>query len=112
MDMSSTLLERSEEELRLISFVTHPKRLEILKTLAGSTRPLYIAEIAEKINEKTARNTSFHLMGLAERGLVEGKFAEVTVPENPSLGRAAKFYSLTEKGHNLIRNFGSVEIEI
>jgi len=110
--MSSTLLDRNEEELKLISFVTHPKRLQILKALYDSQRPLYIAEIAEKIHEKTARNTSFHLMGLAERGLVTWKFDEVSIPENPNYGRAAKFYQLSDKGQNLIHNFGSIEIEI
>lgn len=110
--MSSTLLERSNEDFKLISFVTHPKRIQILKELVNANEPLYIAEIAAMIQEKTPRNTSFHLLGLSERGLVEGHFREVPGTEKAGAGRAAKFYNLTEKGTELMEKLGEIQLNI
>ena len=97
--MSNTLLERSEKERELLGFVTHPKRFQILKELIAADRPMYIAELALATHEKTPRNTSFHLIGLAGLGIVRGYFQEV-----PDAGRAAKFYELTEMGHELMNS--------
>ncbi len=97
--MSNTLLERSDKERELLEFVTHPKRFLILKELIQADRPMYIAELAVAINEKTPRNTSFHLNGLAGLGIVKGYFGEV-----PDAGRAAKFYELTKMGNHLMNS--------
>ncbi|QLH03642.1 hypothetical protein C5F47_08875 [Nitrosopumilus cobalaminigenes] len=102
----STLLQ-SPEMLKRISFVTHPKRIQILKEIENAGRAMYIAEIAKAINEETPRNTSFHLIGLSKLGIVESKLQEI-----PNTERAAKFYNITEKGKELLKNIGEIQINI
>ena len=114
--MVSAILGNSEV-LEQVNFVTQSTRWRILKLLKDA-RPMYISEIADKINENsdksTVRNTSFHLSNLAEKGLVRGQLRELE-PNNEragNSGRAAKFYSITKRGKNLIKTLEELQIEI
>ena len=75
-----------------------PTRQRIIQLLKTSEGPLYITEIAKRI-EESARNVSFHLTTLAEYGFVRGEYREIEKPDSHSAltGKAAKFYELTDK---------------
>lgn len=72
----------------------HPTRYQIIQILKEAEGPLYIAQIADKlqIDDKLA---SFHLSVLSKHGFVQSEFRL----ENPPRGgpKALKYYTLTEK---------------
>ncbi|MGD0257469.1 MAG: winged helix-turn-helix domain-containing protein [Thermoplasmata archaeon] len=81
-----------------------PTRQKIIQLLRESPRPMYITEIAAEIGE-SPRVTSFHLATLAQHGFVDGEFREIEPPTHHSAvtGRAAKYYRLTPKVGQVIR---------
>jgi predicted ArsR family transcriptional regulator len=94
-----------ESDLQLLYVLMQPTRQKIIRELKAAGEPLYIQQIADKIGE-SARNVSFHLATLAERGFVDGEYREIQAPTpNPGLGKAAKFYHLTEKYDETVRRF-------
>ena len=97
-------METIENKTELLYVLMQPTRQKIIKVLKGTEEPLYIKEIAEKIVE-SERNTSFHLATLAENGFVEGQYREIVKPTHHSAitGRAAKFYKITPKVDEVIK---------
>ena len=99
---TNVLVENNEENLKLVYFLTQETRVKIMRQLFEVGSPLYIKEIAKSIAE-TPRNTSFHLMTLAEKGLVSAELREVeSIEDTTGNGRAAKFYTLTDQGKGLV----------
>lgn len=97
-----------KEHLQLVNYLTQSTRLKIIIELAKTDDPMYITEIALQINE-TARNTSFHLMKLAEKGFVKGVYRELpTDPAKQGSGRPAKFYSLTDVGKDRLSKLRNI----
>ena len=85
-------------KLELLHFMSQPTRRKSLEILLKYDEPLYIKEIADKINA-SERNTSFHLATLAKRKVVEGEFR----PIESEGGRAGKFYKLNPKTKHIVK---------
>ena len=96
----------SESDLELLYVLMQPTRQKIIRLLKESNKPLYVREIADKIDE-SERNTSFHLSTLAEKGFVDGEYREIGPSSHHSLvtNKAAKFYKLTPKVESISKRF-------
>jgi predicted ArsR family transcriptional regulator len=96
-----------EELANLLYILMQPTRQKIVKLLRSS-EPLYIEQIAEKINEDR-RSVSFHLATLAENGIVEGEYRLIeNATKNPGRGRGGKFYKLTPRAVEVIEKLNTV----
>jgi len=84
----------SSEALKQVSILLHPIRYKVIELFRKEERDMYIDEIAGLIGEHP-RLTSFHLSTLQENGYAESKFEIIKKPS--SLGRAGRFYRLTPK---------------
>lgn len=106
-------MEKENEIARDLFILLQPTRLAIIKALRDAGRPLYIREIAEKIGEDW-RITAYHLAALADAGFVEGEFRSIEQPPltgNPrSVGKAGKFYKLTEKVDEVLNQINKLRI--
>lgn len=102
-------VEKNRENLtNQLYVIMQPIRLKIVRLLEESKDPLYIEQIAEKI-EEDRRTVSFHLATLAENGFVEGDYQIIQKPSaNPGMGRAGKFYRLTPKVQDAIKKLENV----
>lgn len=73
-----------------------PTRYKIIMTLKQAKgEPLYIDEVAKRINENH-RLVSFHLAMMQKEGFLTSEIREIRKPNSPS-GRAGRFYKLTPK---------------
>jgi len=77
-----------------IRLLLQQTRFKIVRELLRSGRPLYIDELAKRIDENP-RLVSFHLALLQREGLVDSEFRIVELPS--SRGKAGRFFSLTAK---------------
>ena len=101
-------MEKEESLVNQVYVLMQPIRLKIVKLLKQSKEPLYIEQIAEKVDEDR-RSVSFHLATLAENGFVEGDFGTIRSPtKNPGVGKAGKFYKLTPKVDEVLQKVGRV----
>ena len=66
----------------------HPERLKLYKALKHAGKPLFINEIADKI-QTDRRLVSYHLSALEEHGFVSSEFKVVQEPH--SKGKAGRF---------------------
>jgi predicted transcriptional regulator len=90
--------EKMGEEISLakqIYILFQPVRWKIITCLLASERPLYAAEIAEKIGEDR-RNVADHLSILEGYGFVKSELREIEKPGS-HLGKIGKYYAPTEK---------------
>ncbi len=71
-------------------------RFKIVRELRRADGPLYIDELARKI-EENPRLVSFHLTVLQRNGLVTSEFRVVDSPQ--ARGKAGRFFRLTEKAN-------------
>ncbi len=107
--MTDMPTNEEESDIQLLYVLMQPTRQKIIKTLREAKgRPMYIKEIADKI-EETPRNVSFHLATLSEFGFVQGEYREIEPPTHHSAvsGRAAKFYQLTSKVDEVTKRLGT-----
>ncbi len=101
--MASQKTNSETLKLDLLHVMNQPTRRKVLEILSKSKGPLYIKEIAIEIRA-SERNTSFHLLKLAEKELVDGEFK----PIDSEGGRAGKFYTLNPKRRPLVERVLSV----
>lgn len=80
--------------LKESGIVLHPVRWKIIEALETSGEPMYVSEIASKIDEDR-RLVSFHLSTMEEKGYARSSFE--VIKEANSLGKAGRFYTLTDK---------------
>ena len=107
--MQHILTENKESDklgidLGLLYVLLQPTRQKIVHLLKESKEPMYIKQIADEIGE-SERNVSFHLLTLAENGLVDGQYREIEPAHHSEIvkGRAAKFYHLTPKVDEVLK---------
>jgi predicted ArsR family transcriptional regulator len=95
---------RSGIDMDSLYVLLQPTRQKIVQVLRESKEPMYIKQIADKIGE-SERNVSFHLLSLAEKGLVDGQYREIEQAHHSEIvkGRAAKFYHLTPKVDEILK---------
>lgn len=85
---------KKEELYELFDALLNRNRIEIIRALSLSDKPMYISEIAERVKlSRTA--TSYHLDVLESVGIVEHEY--VVIREPKSTGRLGSFYKLNEK---------------
>ena len=84
----------SKEILKEAALLFHPVRYKIVETLRREKTPMYIDEIAGKINEDR-RLVSFHLSTLEDKGLAKSEFK--VIKKAQSKGKAGRFYTLTPR---------------
>jgi DNA-binding MarR family transcriptional regulator len=72
-----------------------PTRYKIVLALREANRPMYVDEIARKVNEK-ARLVSFHLATMEQAGFLQSEWKEIKKPHSAS-GKAGRFFTLTPK---------------
>ena len=85
-----------------LCLLLEPNRFKIAKLLANS-ESLYITQIADKLG-LTRTLVGFHLTTLAEKGLVEGEFKVIEDPTPTKMGKAGKFYTLTDEAKYLVKS--------
>lgn len=83
----------------------HPIRWKIYQTLKEKGEPMYIDEIAKKIDEDR-RLISFHLSTLEENLFVKSEFKVIKVAS--SKGKAGRFYKLTSKADEIIPKLAEI----
>jgi len=88
-----------------------PTRKKILVALWKSPAPMYIEQIAKKIGEDR-KNVAFHLLTLQEHGFVEGEYGVIEPPAERSaaIGKAGKFFRLTDEGRKVCEMFEKLNI--
>ena len=100
----------SDELLRDLFVLFQPMRWKIVKVLKEAGEPLYIKEIAKRLNEDW-KKVSFHLSKLADSGFVVGEFRSIERPSNnPGYGRAGKFYKLTKKVDEVLSRLEEISL--
>lgn len=72
--------------------LTHPVRLEMIRTLGKSGKPMALGEMASRagVDESLAE---YHLLALSKAGLVAGALEVVKPPQ--SMGTAQRVYQVT-----------------
>ena len=85
-------IPRTKDNILIRQFycLMQPRKQAILKALKDSKNPLYINEIAKKI-ELNHRTTAFHLTDLTLFGFVKSKY------ELNKEGRGSRFFKITPK---------------
>lgn len=95
----------SENIVRDGLILLHPIRWKIYQALKEKGEPMYIDEIAKKIDEDR-RLISFHLSTLEENLFVKSAFKVITVAK--SKGKAGRFYKLTSKGDEILPKLAEI----
>ncbi|MEM3637076.1 MAG: helix-turn-helix domain-containing protein [Conexivisphaerales archaeon] len=85
-------------------------RMRIAKLLLGEASPLYVEQIARRL-EESPRLVAHHLELLEDFGFVESRF-EVIVPEGSKRKVAARFFKPTQKLKDVYEKLSkTIEIE-
>jgi len=94
-----SILDITDANIEILNCLTQVTRMKIFRALANTEDSMYIKEIATRI-EATPRNTSFHLAEMAHKGILKATLGEVEGNNEDGFpsGRAAKFYSLSNRG--------------
>ena len=92
-------------EIDFLYLLSQPTRRKLLKILLEKPDSLYIKEIADAINS-SQRNTSFHLMKMAQEGLLKGEYRSI----DSEGGRPGKFYEIEPKVKSKVKKI--IELEV
>jgi len=99
MNMKGNEEERRGQDLSILLF---PTRFKIYNTIKEAGKSLYASQIAEKIGVDR-KLVSFHLSSLERAEFVTSEFGIQNDPPPTGPPKAVRYYTLTDKGDNILR---------
>jgi len=110
-NVAKRFIKKEETLAEKLYIALQPTRRKILVALLKSPSPMYIEQIADNIGEDR-KNVAFHMLTLQEYGFVEGEYGVIEPPvkKSAAIGKAGKFFKLTDEGRKVCEIFKKLGI--